>query len=514
MKILRQCGLLFIVLILLYGCGNESHKEEAAPVPETQKPTSILEVHCSSSVDGHPLDFHLHLPEDLDLSHSRPLIVVLPGTPLPDDWRAGQAYVARLENTRPAECPSWLLQMDILAEMDYLFCNYAIMREQVYLAANGRFGCEFASENAPLFAGVCLCFSDEPFVGWDGIPIRNLLNIPVYLHKTNFSPSAQDLKERLLAAGDACLNAPEYLLASSPAESLAQAFAWLSAQKPDRNRIIWENDASASHEAWWVRCQRFKRGDRDAIFSAKWNRDGKKLSLVTRNLSAIAVDTSWSDFGETEAIPAEIDGMTLEIPVNPLTGWVELERNTDEIWMVRDGEPQSARSQEIHGLRTVLSKPVLLVIGTANEERSTVWKSAAERFADEWLARTGQRPEICSDDAISSALLQNRNFVLFGSPADNSLTAALLEDDAQFLRGLFAELNDDERLDESVSAMALYHAERLFHDSLAIVVLANSPSAAGETWKSLVESPKEDFIFRGNFGLRGGYFHDKDNMDY
>ena len=511
-------GLLGLLVFLGAGCGKREPKpvdvaalekpavEEQAPLPATQKLTR------KSPVDGLTLTATVTLPDGYDNSHLRPLVVVLPGTPFPETLSAGQALVARLENVRPASCPSWLLQADALNMMEYLVANCAVEPRKVFLVASGVTGLEFACRQAARLAGVYLSFPGDETAYDHTLPLRNLLNIPVYLDKTQGKMPAAALLEvekYLQNAGATRLMAPDYLLGERTADaSVNQAFLWLGSQTEVRGHTIWEASSLAEGTAWWLKAEEFLQAGKPAVISAAPTGDSdprRRWALRTRNLKAFSVDSSCGELAGEKIQFLQVDGFY--VPVRPGTGWTKLVREENGWRVVRPAYAPLTKSAQCEGpLWRVLARPFLLVTGSAVPERATLWRKAAEAFAEEWQRRTGLRPEIQMDSAVTPEMLDGRNLLLFGSPNDNLLTETLLENDAAFLRELFLEVPEESRAEESLSAVALHPAEVLSPGRLAAVVVANGNDAIAESWQPLVEELSVDYVIRSVPFKKSGCF--------
>ncbi|MCQ2397644.1 MAG: hypothetical protein MJ106_08130, partial [Lentisphaeria bacterium] len=391
MKTFHECGLLLLSLFaavllcceILFSCGKKAPFDDKSDAMDNDELSEQI-VRCRSSVDGTPLECTLHFPEDYDFAHPRPLIVVLPEMELPGKWRAGQALVARLASSRPNGCPYWLLHEDVRNAIDYLCDNFPVTRNQIYLAANGIDECRFACMNAQRFAGIYLQLEETAFDKWEELPLKNLLNVPLFLQNDNFSPVATELQQRLQRAGARYLNAPEFLLASTPANGIVQAFAWLSAQKPSRERIAWEGSRAMPRDSWWIRADSIREGGQMGTITAKYDRDSRRIYIYTKGMDALSVDTGWEGFDGSQAIDVEIDGCIFAIPCS--RGWVRIAKDSDGMWDAASLKPNAAvrTDYRMHGLRAVMTRRVLLVYGSVNDERAEAWKASAIEFADAW----------------------------------------------------------------------------------------------------------------------------------
>lgn len=512
----------FLVLswIFLCGCGGGGEPAADGASSSADGGISCRTMQCRSSADGTVLRISLYCPEGYDNAHSRPLVLVLPDTPFPQAPPMGHALVARLESTRPAECPPWLLQQDFKDAYDYLRENLPVEREQVYAAGRGRTGLEFACREALSLAGAFLVFQEEDDFSLKGIPLRNLRNLSLWLDLSRCPqppPAALELKERMeeaAASAGARFRCPTSLLGLPREEEvLLSAFAWLSSQNFLPDDIVWECPPGEAFPDFWIRGGTRQNPAFPATLQASRELDGRGWAAIrvgVGNLRSFSLQTDDEAFPQGRPIRLEIQNQTLFLSSH--RGWLRIARDLSSgKWTAESGDPvdRPGETPPPGGLWNLFRRPVMVVTGTLRDGREGLWHRAAERLSAEWEKRTGKALLIRKDTQVSASDLEGRNVLLLGSPAENRMTEELLSDDPSFLRRLFQVLPPEERVNEGLCALTLFPGDKFGTGALALVAVANdSDEAVNAAVEWILRHPSGDYLLATPALQKSGFYRD------
>ncbi len=513
--------LLALSLMLLCGCGG-GEEESAAEGVSSQGADGLSRktMQCRSSADGMALRISLYCPEGYDNAHSRPLILVLPGTPFPQTPPMGHALVARLESARPAECPQWLLQQDFQDAEGFLRENLPVEQEQVYVAGRGRSGLEFACREALSLAGAFLVFQSEDDFPLKGIPLRNLRNLSLWLDLSRCPqppPAALELKERMeefAANANARFRCPTSLLGLPQEEEvLLSAFSWLSSQNSLRDDIVWECPPGEAFPDAWIRGETRQNPAFPATLQASRELDSRGWAAIrvgVGNLRAFALQTDDEAFPQGRPIRLEIQNQTLFLSSH--RGWLRIAREPSSgKWTAESHNPEERLGETAPpgGFWNLFRRPVVVVTGTLRDGRDALWHQAAERLSQEWEKRTGKPLLVRKDTQVSASDLEGRNVLLLGSPAENRLTEELLSDDPSFLRRLFQVLPPEERTNEQLCALTLSPADKFGSGTLALVAVANdSEEAVNAVVEHILKDSPGDYLLATPTLQKNGFYRD------
>ncbi len=512
--------LLALSLMLLWGCGGGESSAASDGSFQGEGGLSRKAMQCRSSADGMALRISLYCPEGYDNAHSRPLILVLPGTPFPQTPPMGHALVARLESSRPAECPQWLLQQDFRDAEEFLRENLPVEEERVYVAGRGYSGLAFACREALSLAGAFLVFQAEDDFPLKGLPLRNLRNLSLWLDLSRCPQppaAALELKERMEdAPGDANarFRCPTALLGLPQEEEvLLSAFAWLSSQNSLRDDVVWECPPGEAFPEAWIRGEARQNPAFPATLQASRELDSRGWAAIrvgVGNLRSFALQTDDEAFPQGRPIRLEIQNQTLFLSSH--RGWLRIAREPSTgKWTAESRNPEARLGETAPpgGLRNLFRRPVVVVTGTLRDGREALWHHAAERLSQEWEKRTGKALLVRKDTQVSASDLEGRNVLLLGSPAENRLTEELLSDDPSFLRRLFQVLPPEERTNELLCALTLSPADKFGPGTLALVAVANdSDQAVNAAVENILKDAPGDYLLTTPTLQKHGFYHD------
>lgn len=498
--------------LLVCGCGSGASGPGRSSVDGNSPQRPLYVSRTFSDVDGMELSAVVHTPEDYDNSHLRPLIVVLPGVDFPESPLTGQALVALLENSRPPSCPEWIVERDIQCMVRYLVSNHAVDPRHVFLMGAGFRGVSFAAHRSVDYSGVLLTFTDGDDFSLEGLPLENLLNLPIWLDKSQGampSPAAIDLELRLKVLGHASLHAPDMLLASPDRHGmLASAFSWLSAQDMEPGKTIHWSGEELPEELLWLRVDEpNRRGIRSSV-TAELIQKGEgrvELRITTRNVRSFSIQSSWGGYSSSRGgMLLDVNGQLLG--VSQKRGWISLENErASGRWQLRRQGGESP-FRPTAPISRIFARPCLIVVGTLDGNRADAWRAAADNLAAAWGRSTGISPRICKDTDVTDETLAGHNLILLGSGADNSLSKILLDANPLFLRNLFQTIPEEARVDDGLSVVTLLPGDEVAPGGQVAVIVANGVEAIDGCWAPLAQQVNADYVISSPVYNRAGFY--------
>lgn len=211
-------------------------------------------------------------------------------------------------------------------------------------------------------------------------------------------------------------------------------------------------DLGTSHQAYWVSIEQAKVVGQDASVEA-WT-DDSVIRVSTENVSRFRLHLDGPPFSMTR-IGVEIDGQStgrgFELPAHPA-----FHKNKDR-W--QPGEPRLRdphKTPELYGpAKQAMMRPFVLVYGTRNTSLTDFLRHTATQEALRWWLIGNGSTEVLPDTEVIDPIIASRNLVLFGGPAENSVSRRIAHAlPVQTRNGrMFVGAND---LGDSLAAMLVF----------------------------------------------------------
>jgi pimeloyl-ACP methyl ester carboxylesterase len=178
-------------------------------------------------------------------------------------------------------------------------------------------------------------------------------------------------------------------------------------------------DLGTSYGAYWVSIEQAKTVGEDAAIEA-WA-DDSTVRVSTENVARFRLHLDGRPFSQTR-VKVEVDGQhvaqRLELPSHPA-----FHRSKDR-WQM--GE---ARLREPHKTparygpaKQAMMRPFVLVYGTGDSFATDFLRHTATQEALRWWLIANGSTEVLPDSEVTDFVIASRNLVLFGGPAENSVS--------------------------------------------------------------------------------------------
>ena len=467
-----------------------------------------------SSADGSGQHFVIAVPVDFDPQKSYPLIVALHGLggrPKPnfDRVHSGQ-YIEVQPWGRGDTWYAALGDRDVLSVVDYVKQWYRIDSARVYVigwSMGGRGTWTIASRHPDLFAAAA------PFFGWgDGLPLRNLRNVPVFnqhgqkdwvvsvdqsrfsvdiLQKLGYSVAHKEYPDAGHGIPDA-YPARDWMLTHRRPDS--PGGVTYTCQTPDRGR------------AYWFRIRRFVDPHLSAMISASVSGRGAQqlLTVLADNVEVLELDVSSMPVDRDADLLVQIGQtlLTAKLPLPEQIFAIHLEDKwrLEDQWSLPDIGTRPYRPGAMADLYT--GEPLLIVYGSRGDSaRTALWRQAAEKLSRHggvnWREMAIGRIPVRADADLTDEEMSRFNLVLLGGARDNRIAAKMADRLPFTINGkneLIAGEREPVSLDSAVLRLAYYNplsSERL----IFLIATDESGSAAEEYLQSIQD------LMTGSWGL-------------
>jgi pimeloyl-ACP methyl ester carboxylesterase len=459
-----------LALIVKSRCAGDSGSDTVRL--RIRRPEQSRKVTFLSSVDSSCQYYSVLYPKDYDPSRRYALILSLHGAGVeasgqadayrPKDW----AFVVAATNRRPFgfDWQDWG-RLDAMEVLDHALASLPVDRDRVLLtghsmgghgtwhvglAHSDRFAAAAAEAGwpdmqlyAPMFLQRTAIFADPAQVAIRDMAMRpdntpamlvNALNLPLYIlhggdddnvptiHGRNFAEWLQEMGYRFTYKevpgrphwwsyedGLSCVDDTDLM-------------NFLKAQKRDpgpRHIRFRTADLGQSNRSYWAVVERVRTVGRDADIEA-WAADSL-ITVKTANIAQFSLELAGSPFFPG-AVAVEVDGSRVgrrfSLP-GRLTFHV-----TDKGWAV--GSARAAQLAKTPGLygpaKQAMMNPFLLVYGTRDSMLTSFLRhSATQEGMRWWLVGNGQA-RVVPDTEVTPEDIRSYNLVLYGGPAENSVT--------------------------------------------------------------------------------------------
>lgn len=205
--------------------------------------------------------------------------------------------------------------------------------------------------------------------------------------------------------------------------------SWREGNDPHPEKIHFQTRTLRYPSFKWLRVTGLQAHWQDTRVDATWNREERKIELVTRNVTALELSPPGRmDLSSYEIV---IDGRVLprESPGFPV-GSVSLLR-TGEEWGW--GEPESGMRKRpgVQGPIDDAFMSRFVVVppdGEISEPTLKRWVDfESNHFSDRWLALMRGRSMERQADSLHSGDIRRSNLVLWGDPASNAMIAEIVD---------------------------------------------------------------------------------------
>ncbi len=244
-----------------------------------------------------------------------------------------------------------------------------------------------------------------------------------------------------------------------PRSALDEALAWICAWKrrPYPRRVSWKAGLMKHGKGYWVRLDQkedplpFARVDAAATAP-------NRVAIRTDNLRAFSILRTPVLFDDSAPLFVEIDRERVIFPAEPgRAGWVTVRKAPDGQWhdATRLPAPGLIKTAGLEGpVHEAFMAPFVLVVGTASTDPATrrFWLLEARRIASEWKRRNLAPCPFVRDVDVTPRMIANRNLILLGGAADNSITKRIQPGVPNPLNLLVARNGTDRATDPALSA--------------------------------------------------------------
>ena len=178
-------------------------------------------------------------------------------------------------------------------------------------------------------------------------------------------------------------------------------------------------DLGQSNRSYWAVLERVRVIGRDADFEA-WATDSL-ITVKTTNISQFSLEFTGSPFF-AGAVRVEIDGRRVGTRYS-LPGRLTFHA-TDRGWAVGPARtPPLTKTPGLYGpAKQAMMRPFLLVYGTADSSLTPYLRHSATQEGLRWWLVGNGRARVVADTEVTSEDVRLNNLVLYGGPAENSVT--------------------------------------------------------------------------------------------
>jgi pimeloyl-ACP methyl ester carboxylesterase len=336
----------------------------------------------------------------------------------------------------------------------------------------------------------------------------NLLNLPAYVIHGSGDVIVPPEHSRNIVAILRALGAPvEYREVPNkghgglPGGMVEEGLGWLCAQPriPFPKRVLWRADRMRHGKAYWLRLDEKYREGGFAEIEAQAE-ENNRATIRTANLRAFSVQRTAPLFAANRPLFLTIDGERVILPSRrpDAPEWSQLRRTPELGWrdaaQMPETEPPRRKTAWLEGpISEALLQPFVLVQGTISEDPAIqqLWQLEADRFREEWKRRNLAPCLRVKDGELTDGVAIQRNLLLFGGPAHNSVAARLaprlpIDDLLAPLRGRSLLRPDSglraTRLDAEDVGFFLVYPNPEHPDRLVVLWQANGPAAIYQGW--------------------------------
>ena len=437
-----------------------------------RRPEQSRKVTFLSSVDGSCQYYSVLYPKDYDPSKRYALILSLHGAGVeasgqadayrPKDW----AFVVAATNRRPFgfDWQDWG-RLDAMEVLDHSLARLPVDRDRVLLtghsmgghgtwhvglthadlfaAAAPEAGWPNIQLYAPTFLQRSVTFADPAQVAVrdmamrpDNVPamLVNALNLPLFilhggdddnvptLHGRNFAEWLRELRYRFTYKE--VPNQPHWWSYEDGLSCVDDTglMGFLEAQRRDpgpRHIRFRTADLGQSNRNYWTVVERVRTVGRDADIEA-WATDSV-IAVKTANIAQFSLELAGNPFFPG-AVAVEVEGRRVGARYS-LPGRLTF-HETDKGWAAGPSRAaQLTKTPELYGpAKQAMMSPFLLVYGTRDSALTSFLRhSATQEGMRWWLVGNGQA-RVVPDTEVTSGDIRLYNLVLYGGPAENSVT--------------------------------------------------------------------------------------------
>jgi hypothetical protein len=178
-------------------------------------------------------------------------------------------------------------------------------------------------------------------------------------------------------------------------------------------------DLGQSHRSYWAVIERVRAVGRDADIEA-WATDSL-VSVKTANIEQFSLELTGTPFF-AGSVRIEIDGKRSG-PLCELPGRFTFHA-TGRGWAIGPARAsQLAKTPDLYGPpKQAMMKPFLLVYGTADSGLTSFLRHSATQEGMRWWLVGNGRAHVVPDTEVTPEDIRLNNLVLYGGPAENSVT--------------------------------------------------------------------------------------------
>ena len=428
--------------------------------------TGYRQMAYRSDIDDSIQPYSLYLPADYSPDKTYSLIVVAHGYS-GNDYDGGN-HIASLKPEdfiivsvfgRGDMYYQSVGEQDVLDVMDRILDRYPVDKNRVYLTGNSMGGLgtwRLGSLYADRFAAIA------PYCGWTSTVLMvNLGNLRTYVVHGDADTAVPVQFDR------ACVNELQRLgydvtyieipngshsawsewSKTVPPETLLDFFR--SAERnplPDRLSAVINSTRYGKH--YWITVNELDTGGAlvkprvtvpsqydytypflpaPGRFEAKRSDDGS-IWISTERINALSIDLKTAGMNGTRVESVSIDGTLLTVPSG--ADVVHLAKNQSGQWEFDTRfETGALPRHDGGGIADLFTRPLILVYGTKNANRTPVLEAAARELAD-WSVRPNLPIGVkCgtftvkADNELTNEDMESHHLLLFGTPEENSISA-------------------------------------------------------------------------------------------